>query len=64
MITDYLCGIRLGEGSPLDGGSKRGESMVDGDKAEQQDPCQGDPHGVGARCCHVVTESQRRVKTR
>ena len=32
--------------------------MVDGDKAEQQDPSQGDPHGDGAGCCHVETESE------
>ena len=59
----YLSRISLGEGS-LDGGSEGGEGMVDGDKAKQQDPSQGDPHGDGARCCHVEAESQRRVKTR
>ena len=38
--------------------------MVDGDKAEQQGPSQGDLHGDGAGRCHVEVESQRRVKTR
>ena len=59
----YLSRISPGEGS-LDRRSEWGEGMVDGDKAEQQDLSQGDPHDDGAGCCHVETESQRRVKTR